>query len=177
MSKIPEEVIDRLLSQNDIVDVVREHVQLTKKGRNFFGLCPFHGENTPSFSVSQDKQIFHCFGCGKGGNALKFLMEIESIPFVEAVQVLAQKSGEELSLEWSTPAKDETLSKEQEDLLQAYEWSAKLFHHVLKHTRDGNEAMNYIKKRGFSDETIEQFQLGFSPTKKAFLSAFLEGKG
>lgn len=95
MNKVPEEVIDRLLSTSDIVDVISEYIQLTKKGRNFFGLCPFHGENTPSFSVSQEKQIFHCFGCGKGGNALRFLMEIESIHFTEAIQLLARKSGEE----------------------------------------------------------------------------------
>ncbi len=177
MRKIPEEVVDRLLTNNDIVDVISEYVQLSKKGRNFFGLCPFHGENTPSFSVSQEKQIFHCFGCGKGGNALRFLMEIESVPFTEAIQMLAQKSGEELSSEWLVQSQESSISKEQEGVLEAYDWSAKLFHHVLKHTSEGKEGRNYLENRGFKQETIEKFQLGFSPERDEFLAAFLKGKG
>lgn len=177
MNKVPEEVIDRLLSTSDIVDVISEYIQLTKKGRNFFGLCPFHGENTPSFSVSQEKQIFHCFGCGKGGNALRFLMEIESIHFTEAIQLLARKSGEEISGEWFIQPQESYYSEEQEGVLQAYDWSAKLFHHVLKHTSDGKAGLNYLKKRGFEPETIEEFQLGFSPDRNEFLAAFLKGKG
>ena len=177
MNKVPEEVIDRLLSTSDIVDVISEYIQLTKKGRNFFGLCPFHGENTPSFSVSQEKQIFHCFGCGKGGNALRFLMEIESIHFTEAIQLLARKSGEEISGEWFIQPQESYYSEEQEGVLQAYDWSAKLFHHVLKHTSDGKAGLNYLKKRGFEPETIEEFKLGFSPDRNEFLAAFLKGKG
>lgn len=157
MNKVPEEVIDRLLSTSDIVDVISEYIQLTKKGRNFFGLCPFHGENTPSFSVSQEKQIFHCFGCGKGGNALRFLMEIESIHFTEAIQLLARKSGEEISGEWFIQPQESYYSEEQEGVLQAYDWSAKLFHHVLKHTSDGKAGLNYLKKEGLSLRLSKSF--------------------
>ncbi len=89
--RIPEETINKILSSTDIVDVVSDYVQLKKQGRNYFGLCPFHGENTPSFSVSSDKQIFHCFGCGAGGNAFTFLMDIDGLSFQEAAQKLEQK--------------------------------------------------------------------------------------
>ncbi len=91
--KIPEEVIEQIRTQSDIVDVISEYMQLTKRGRNWFGLCPFHGEQTPSFSVSSDKQIFHCFGCGAGGNAITFIMDIEGIPFPEAVVKLGERAG------------------------------------------------------------------------------------
>lgn len=88
---LPEEFIEKVQHAVDIVDVVSEYVQLKKQGRNFFGLCPFHGENTPSFSVSPEKQIFHCFGCGSGGNVFTFLMQIEGCSFTEAVQMTAKK--------------------------------------------------------------------------------------
>ncbi|WP_188206183.1 DNA primase [Alkalibacillus aidingensis] len=175
--KIPEELIDQIVSQNDIVDVISEHVKLTKKGRNYFGLCPFHGENTPSFSVSPDKQIFHCFGCGKGGNVIKFIMELNSTNFVEAIQALAEQSGETIPEQFIPRQIEETLSESEKDALQAYEWSTKLFHHVLKHTTDGREGLNYLQKRGFQPDDIEQFQLGYSPPKNQFLSTFLQKKG
>jgi len=91
--KIPEEVIEQIRTQSDIVDVISEYMQLTKRGRNWFGLCPFHGEQTPSFSVSSDKQIFHCFGCGAGGNAITFIMDIEGISFPDAVVKLGERAG------------------------------------------------------------------------------------
>lgn len=91
--KIPEHVIEQIRSQSDIVDVISDYMQLTKRGRNWFGLCPFHGEQTPSFSVSQEKQIFHCFGCGAGGNAITFVMDIEHIAFPEALIKLGDRAG------------------------------------------------------------------------------------
>src|SRR5690625_4685864 len=96
LRKIPEEKIEEVRKANDIVDVISEYVPLKKQGRNYFGLCPFHGEKTPSFSVAPDKQIFHCFGCKVGGNVYSFLMEIEGWSFLEAVQHLAEKAGVEL---------------------------------------------------------------------------------
>ncbi|MGM8214138.1 DNA primase [Bacillaceae bacterium W0354] len=176
MQKIPEELIDQIKKSNDIVDVVSEHIKLTRRGRNYFGLCPFHGEDTPSFSVSPDKQIFHCFGCGKGGNVINFVMEIKTLTFIDAVKYLADKTGDHIPEQFMN-VQQEHHSPEQRDLLKAYEWSTKLFHHVLKHTTDGKDALNYLKNRGFTDEAIEQFQIGYSPNKSEFLSTFLKGKG
>ena len=99
--KIPEHLIEQIRSQSDIVDVISDYMQLTKRGRNWFGLCPFHGEQTPSFSVSQDKQIFHCFGCGAGGNAITFIMDIEQIPFPDAVVKLSERVGVSIDVEIS----------------------------------------------------------------------------
>ncbi|GAA0457630.1 DNA primase [Alkalibacillus silvisoli] len=175
--KIPDELIDQIVSKNDIVDVIGEHIQLTRKGRNYFGLCPFHGENTPSFSVSPDKQIFHCFGCGKGGNVIKFTMELDSISFIEAVQNLADKTGEPLPEQYVQGSNEPFLSDALKTALEGYEWSTKLFHHVLKYTSDGKEGHNYLQKRGFEQSDIEQFQLGYSPNKDQFLSTFLQNKG
>lgn len=101
--KIPEEVIEQIRTQSDIVDVISEYMQLTKRGRNWFGLCPFHGEQTPSFSVSTDKQIFHCFGCGAGGNAITFVMDIENISFPDAVVKLGERAGIHLDIQPSMP--------------------------------------------------------------------------
>ncbi|GEL78306.1 DNA primase [Tenuibacillus multivorans] len=177
VNKISQETIDQITDNNNIVDVISEYIKLTKRGRNYFGLCPFHGEDTPSFSVSPEKQIFHCFGCGKGGNVASFMMEIEQISFTEALKKLADKSGDQLPQEWLSQNQDRQYSSDQHDVLQAYEWSTKLFHHVLKHTKDGKDALNYLKNRGFSEEAIEHFQLGFSPRKDQFLAKFLQGKG
>ncbi|MET3682441.1 DNA primase [Alkalibacillus flavidus] len=175
--KIPEELIDQIMSQNDIVDVIGEHIQLTHKGRNYFGLCPFHGENTPSFSVSPDKQIFHCFGCGKGGNVIKFLMELDSLSFVEAVQALAKRSGETIPDEYVPSSAESSISESEQSAIDAYEWAGRLFHHVLRYTEDGQEAYQYLNDRGFTDDDIEEFQIGYSPLKDQFLTSFLEQKG
>src|SRR5690625_474159 len=125
-NQVPEEVIEEIRKTNDIVDVVGEYVQLKKQGRNFFGLCPFHGEKTPSFSVTQDKQIFHCFGCGKGGNVITFMMEIEGYSFFEALKTLAERSG--VDLPTSIDNQKSSFSKENQDILSAYEWLTKLYH-------------------------------------------------
>src|SRR6476659_5633380 len=92
-NRIPEEVVEQIRTSSDIVEVIGEYVQLRKQGRNYFGLCPFHGENSPSFSVSLDKQIFHCFGCGEGGNVFSFLMKMEGLSFIEAVQKLGERNN------------------------------------------------------------------------------------
>lgn len=109
--KIPEEVIEQIRTQSDIVDVISEYMQLTKRGRNWFGLCPFHGEQTPSFSVSTDKQIFHCFGCGAGGNAITFVMDIEGISFPDAVVKLGERAGIHLDVEPSFPGEQKRFLK------------------------------------------------------------------
>ena len=126
---VSDEVIEKIRQENDIVDIVSEYVQLKKQGRNYFGLCPFHNENTPSFSVTKDKQIFHCFGCGKGGNVITFLREVESFTFMEAIRFLAERVQMELP---DIPDKKESsLSQESASILSAYEWIRKYYHHLL----------------------------------------------
>lgn len=128
--KIPEEMIEQIRSQIDIVDCISDYMQLTKRGRNWFGLCPFHGENTPSFSVSQDKQIFHCFGCGAGGNAITFVMDIENIPFPEAVAKLGERVGIHLDIQSSSMQNSgQSYSKKEEKMLEAHEFAADFYHH------------------------------------------------
>ncbi|WP_174613835.1 DNA primase [Virgibacillus ihumii] len=175
LNRISEEQIEEVRKSNDIVDVVGEYVQLKKQGRNYFGLCPFHGEKSPSFSVTQEKQIFHCFGCGKGGNVLTFIMEIEDFTFYEALKLLADRSG--VNLPEGAFSNQTSVSEENQNVLSAYEWVTKLYHHLLRFTKDGKEGYQYFKNRGISDETIGAFQLGFAPNARNFTSEFLEKKG
>jgi len=174
-NQIPEEVIEEIRKANDIVDIVGEYVQLKKQGRNFFGLCPFHGEKTPSFSVTQEKQIFHCFGCGKGGNVVTFVMELENFSFYEAIQFLAERGG--VSLPQMNFQTQSPHAEKNDRILSAYKWLSKLYHHLLKFTKDGREGYNYFINRGINDETIDQFQLGFAPNVKNFTVEFLRKKG
>lgn len=174
-NQIPEEIIEDVRKANDIVDVVSEYVQLKKQGRNYFGLCPFHGEKSPSFSVTQEKQIFHCFGCGKGGNVVTFLMEIESFSFYESLEFLAKRA--EIELPQIGSARKFSHSDENQSILEAYEWLTKLYHHLLKFTKDGKEGYNYFTQRKINDASIETFQLGFAPNVKNFILEFLEKKG
>ncbi|MGP4042414.1 DNA primase [Gracilibacillus sp. D59] len=173
--QVSDETIGSLRQANDVVDIVGEYVQLKKQGRNYFGLCPFHSENTPSFSVNQDKQIYHCFGCGKGGNVITFIMEMEGYTFQRAIRYLAEKSGQSIP-ELKEPA-NEKVNSEEQTILDAYQWLVKLYHHLLRHSKDGKKALEYLYKRGFSDEAIDQFQIGYSPTSKDFIAQFLEKKG
>ncbi|WP_067837004.1 DNA primase [Amphibacillus sediminis] len=174
-AQIPEHLIDEIRQANDIVDIVGEYVSLKKQGRNYFGLCPFHGEKTPSFSVTQDKQIFHCFGCGKGGNVFTFLMEIEGFTFQQAVEHLAEKSGQTLPDQYAGQIEQANHSHDQVGL-KAYEWLTKFYHHVLSHAKEGEQAQHYLKERGLTDEIIEQFQIGFSPPASELVPQFLAKK-
>jgi DNA primase len=175
MSQIPEEVIEEVKKSNNIVDVIGEYVQLRKQGRNYFGLCPFHGEKTPSFSVTDEKQIFHCFGCGKGGNVFTFLMEIESFSFFESLEFLADRSG--VTLPQLNQQQRTSLSEENQQILEAFEWLTKLYHHLLSYTKDGKAGYDYFSNRSITDETIDTFQLGFAPDVKDFIVEFLTKKG
>ncbi|MFD1066373.1 DNA primase [Oceanobacillus locisalsi] len=174
-NQIPEPIIEEVKKSNDIVDVIGEYMQLKKQGKNYFGLCPFHGENTPSFSVTQEKQIFHCFGCGKGGNVFSFLMEMENFTFYEALKYLADRSGVELPE--ASIKKESSLSEETEQMLSAYEWLTKLYHHLIKYQKDGKDGLEYLKSRGITKETMEEFQLGYAPDKRDFTTTFLTQKG
>ena len=173
--QVSEDVIEEVRKTNDIVDVIGEYIQLKKQGRNYFGLCPFHGEKTPSFSVTQEKQIFHCFGCGKGGNVLTFVMEMEQYTFYEALRFLADKSG--VDLPDVSHRQKSSMSQENQSILSASEWITKLYHHLLRYTKDGKTGYQYFKDRGITDKTIDTFQLGFAPNVKDFTAEFLQKKG
>ena len=173
---IPEEKVDEIRKSANIVDVIGNYVELKKQGRNHFGLCPFHGESTPSFSVSQEKQIFHCFGCGKGGNVYTFLMEIEGFSFIQALKQLAEQTGIDLPEQLEENAPTER-SQESQAMLEAHQWLTKLYHHLLKNSKEGKEAYQYLINRGFTEETIQKYQVGYSPDSKDFVVTFLEKKG
>ena len=155
-----EAVRDRIRDATDIVDLVSEHVQLTRRGRNFLGLCPFHEEKTPSFSVNPDRQFYHCFGCGVGGDVFKFIQEIDRVTFVEAVKFLAERAGIPLP-ERSGPSREETEAAD--ELYRANELAQKYFHHLLLNDDVGASARTYLQTRRLAGETIERFGLGYSP--------------
>lgn len=156
----PEELVEEVRIKNDIVDVVGSYVKLQKKGSNHMGLCPFHNEKSPSFSVSGSKQMYHCFGCGVGGNVFTFIMEYENYNFVEALKLLAQRVGVNLpEAEYSEEAKKQASLKQR--LLDINKEAAKYYFFSLRQER-GQVAYTYLKNRGLSDDTIKQFGLGFS---------------
>lgn len=174
--RIPEETIQQIKQGVEIADVIGEYVQLKKQGRNYFGLCPFHGENSPSFSVSPEKQIYHCFGCGAGGNAFTFLMEIDQIPFQEAAVRLADRAG--VALEISPSESEETTkTDENTDLYEAHELMAKFYRHLLLNTEEGSDALSYLRNRGFTDEDIDRFQIGWALPQPEFALNILQKRG
>jgi len=167
-----ERFLDELISRSDIVDVVGGYVQLTKKsGSNLFGLCPFHSEKTPSFSVSQDKQIYHCFGCGKGGSSINFIMEMENLSFPEAVAFLAKKYG----MEVPDDSPDEYKGKRTR-MLQLNKDAARFFYDNLKKPVGGS-AVEYIAKRGISKELVVRFGLGAAPDSWNSLYDAMKSRG
>ena len=157
MARIPEETIERIRNTADIYDVVAQYVDLKKKGRNYFGLCPFHSEKTPSFSVAPDKQIYHCFGCGSGGNVFSFIVEHEKVTFVEAVQQLGEKYGIQVQYD-SGSASTEFFSS----LYKAHHVAAELYHNTLYLDR-GKAALQYLHDRGLNDDVLKMYQIGFAP--------------
>ncbi|MFC3882954.1 DNA primase [Bacillus songklensis] len=173
--RIPDEVIDRIRHSVDIVDVVGDYVQLKKQGRNYFGLCPFHGENTPSFSVAPEKQIYHCFGCGAGGNAFSFVMEMEGFSFLEAVKHLADKFG--ISVQLPTDQPQSSSSKPANKMIEAHELLKKFYHHLLVNTKEGQKAFDYLIQRGFTKEMIEEFEIGYALDSWDFAMKFLGKRG
>lgn len=167
-----ERFLDELLSRSDIVDVVSGYVQLTKRsGSNMFGLCPFHSEKTPSFSVSQDKQIYHCFGCGKGGSAINFIMEMENLSFLDAVEFLAKRAG--MQVPDDSP---EEFQGKRTRMLQLNKDAARFFFDNLK-TSDGKKALEYISNRRISKEMVIRFGLGAVPDSWNSLYDAMRKKG
>ncbi len=159
--QIPEHIIDELRTRADLVEIVSESVTMKKSGKNYLGLCPFHSEKTPSFTVSPEKQIFHCFGCGNGGNVFKFIMAREDVSFVDAIRKLASRYG--VPLPQAKPgSREASVKNEREQFLRFNEISAKYFQSRLTDPAVGKVARDYIAKRGFSEETVEYFQLGWA---------------
>ena len=154
-----DEILDEVKRSNDIIEVISQYISLKRSGRNYFGLCPFHNEKSPSFSVSPDKQIFHCFGCGVGGNVISFISKIEGIGFKEAIEVLAEKANIQLpTIENSVDSKKEELKAK----VYKVNIFAMNFYHKKLYDKNSRIAQEYIKKRQLNNETIESFKLGFS---------------
>lgn len=171
---IPDFLIEEIRGRADILEVVSDYVALKKSGRNFKGLCPFHTEKSPSFNVSQDKQFFHCFGCGASGNAFNFLMKIENIAFPEAIRSLASRYGVTIpeSVEGDKKEKDE-----REVLYELHRSACEFFESQLHHPQTGLRAREYLQRRGISLETAKRFSLGFAPDSWDACLNFFRKKG
>lgn len=173
--RYPEELIEEVRQKNDIVDVIGSYVKIQRKGASYFGLCPFHSEKSPSFSVSPAKQMYYCFGCGAGGNVISFIMNYENFSFQEAVKYLADRAGVKLpEIEYSKEAKEKEAKRAK--LLEANREAAKYFYYQLRN-KPGEEGMKYLKGRGLTDETIDKFGLGFSCMTSNDLVKYLESRG
>ncbi|OEF96366.1 DNA primase [Desulfuribacillus alkaliarsenatis] len=170
---MPDELIEDIRTRFDIVDIVGRYIELKKKGRTYFGLCPFHSEKTPSFAVSAEKQIYHCFGCGSGGNVFSFLMNIEGLNFIEILKNLSDEAGIELSIKEENNEEVQLKKK----LIEAHELAAKYYHYILLETEMGKDAYKYLLNRGFTKETIIDYQLGFAPDSFDILKKFLVKRG
>lgn len=171
----PEEIVEEVRSRNDIVDVISGYVKLQKKGSNYFGLCPFHNEKSPSFSVSPQKQMYYCFGCGAGGNVITFLMEYESYTFPEALKILADRAGVKLpEVEYS---KEERIKADRRSiLLEINKLAANYFYYQLQQPQ-GKMGYEYFRNRQLSDDTIRRFGLGFANKTSSDLYQYLRAKG
>ena len=167
-------MIEEVRSANDIVDVIGENVRLKRSGNNYTGLCPFHNEKTPSFSVSRAKQMYYCFGCHAGGNVITFMMEYNHMTFLEALQALADRAHITLpQIEYSKEAQAQADRKAQ--LLEINKKAAAYYFYLLR-TKEGEIGFNYLRERGLSDETIKKFGLGYSG-RTGHLYSYLKNKG
>ncbi len=173
MARIPRDVIDEIRNSVDIGDVIGRYVQLHQAGKNLTGLCPFHEEKTPSFSVNEEKQFFYCFGCHRSGNVFQFLMELKHIDFIEAVKEVAADRNIEIPEQYINTQPKQPVNNENRQLLTLHEKATKLYHHILLNTPAGQPALNYLKKRGMSEELIDQFNLGYAPDQR-ILKPFFE---
>ena len=175
MGMIPDDIISEIRSRADIVQVIGQHVQLKKAGRSFKGLCPFHGEKTPSFNVIPDKAFFHCFGCQKHGDVFTFVMELEGKSFVEAAEQLGQRFGVEVPRIEESPelrkARGERVS-----MLEINKLAAQFFREVLLDPKRGEAGRAYLDKRGVGAEISEKFLLGFAPPDWHGLADYLKTK-
>ncbi len=172
--RIPESTIQEISDKASIVDVVSEYTELKQKGDKFWGCCPFHTEKTPSFTVTESKNMFYCFGCQKGGSLFNFIMEIEHMSFVDSVVHLGQKAGVRVELN-STP-EDDDKSVRRDSLLKLYEKCCGSFSYILNSSQSSKKAKEYLLSRGFNQESIDNFRLGYAPASSIWLFNFLKSK-
>ena len=170
-----DDIIEEVRSRNDIVDVISSYVKLQKKGGSYFGLCPFHNEKSPSFSVSGNKQMFYCFGCGEGGNVFSFLMKYENMTFSESLKQLADRSGVALP-DYQESSEERQKADLKNQIFDINKEAARYFHYLLG-TEIGGVAREYVEQRGLLKETVTGFGLGFSPMKKDSLYNYFKKKG
>jgi len=171
----PEEVLEEVRMRNDIVDVVSEYVKIQKKGSNYFGLCPFHNEHSPSFCVSPAKQMYYCFGCGAGGNVITFVMEYENYTFPEALKLLAQRVGIKLP-ESEYSGEERRQADLRSTLLEINKLAANYFYYQLSQPQ-GRQGYEYLKARKLTEDTIRRFGLGFANKTGSDLYQYLKSKG
>ncbi len=171
---ISSETVDAVVNSADIVSVVGEYTKLVSRGNgDFWGCCPFHGEKTASFHVDSEKKFYHCFGCGAGGNVVKFVEEQEKLSFPEAVEFLAKRFGIPVKYEAGGASRPDPLVKLREEYIELYERTASMFHYLLTETEQGKFALKYITERGLSMETVKKFKLGYAPSDRSWLKNFL----
>lgn len=174
--RIEQSVINEIKDKTDILDLVSEYVKLEKRGRNYIGLCPFHDEKTPSFTVSEDKQICHCFGCKKGGNVFQFTQEIKDLSFVEAVKELGERINISVDIGNSSDYTSQIASNDL-TMIEMHELMHEYYQYALLKTVEGEEALNYLTKRGFTEELIKSRGIGYAPNHTHFCHDFLQQKG
>ncbi|MCI2774497.1 DNA primase [Staphylococcus petrasii] len=174
--RIEQSVINEIKEKTDILDLVSEYVKLEKRGRNYIGLCPFHDEKTPSFTVSEDKQICHCFGCKKGGNVFQFTQEIKDISFVEAVKELGERVNIQVDV-GNTSQQTTQIASDDLSMIEMHESIQEYYMYALMKTVEGEEALNYLMSRGFTEELIKSRGIGYAPNSSHFCHDFLEKKG
>ena len=174
--RIEQSVINEIKDKTDILDLVSEYVKLEKRGRNYIGLCPFHDEKTPSFTVSEDKQICHCFGCKKGGNVFQFTQEIKDLSFVEAVKELGERLNISVDIGNSSDYTSQIASDDL-SMIEMHELMNKYYQYALLKTVEGEDALNYLTNRGFTEELIKARGIGYAPNHTHFCHDFLQQKG
>ena len=165
---VDKQLISEIKNSVNIVDVIGEVVQLTKAGRNFLGLCPFHGEKTPSFNVVEDKQFYHCFGCGRSGDVFKFIEDYRGVSFMEAVQIIGEQAG--IRVQTLPPSQSRPQQADgKQPFYEIHQEAAKFYHAILMTTKMGEEARQYLYDRGLDDEVLRHFQIGLAPAEGNYL--------
>ncbi|HCY6902424.1 TPA: DNA primase [Staphylococcus aureus] len=175
--RIDQSIINEIKDKTDILDLVSEYVKLEKRGRNYIGLCPFHDEKTPSFTVSEDKQICHCFGCKKGGNVFQFTQEIKYISFVEAVKELGDRVNVAVDIEATQSNSNVQIASDDLQMIEMHELIQEFYYYALTKTVEGEQALTYLQERGFTDALIKERGIGFAPDSSHFCHDFLQKKG
>ncbi|EOB7924951.1 DNA primase [Staphylococcus aureus] len=175
--RIDQSIINEIKDKTDILDLVSEYVKLEKRGRNYIGLCPFHDEKTPSFTVSEDKQICHCFGCKKGGNVFQFTQEIKDISFVEAVKELGDRVNVAVDIEATQSNSNVQIASDNLQMIEMHELIQEFYYYALTKTVEGEKALTYLLERGFTDALIKERGIGFAPDSSHFCHDFLQKKG